>query len=168
LLQLVRAPVVVQEAARVGVTVDVQGDGDQGAHQAQRQLKLFEAIEFCRLHAALEAASASRRKKPIAIEGDRSSSAEQASEADVKTREAIERALKERWGFREVKRYVDKAVAALDPRRPKRVGRPKAPLRWNKKWLQVDMTRLDALDASQKAMLRKLIDQILAGLGSAQ
>src|SRR5215813_9060492 len=160
LLQLLRAPLVVQEAVRVGVMVDAKGDGDQGAHQAQRQLKLFEAIEFCRFHAALDAASPSRRKKPIAIEGDGSSSAEQAPEADRKTREAIDRALKEQWGFREVKRYVDKAVAALDPRRPKRVGRPKAPMRWNKKWLQVDVTRLDALDASQKALLHKVIDQI--------
>jgi ParB/RepB/Spo0J family partition protein len=163
LLQLLRAPVVVQEAARVGVTVDVQGDGDQGTHQVQRRLKLLEAIEFCRLHETLEA-RASGSKKRKAIESDGPSSAEQASEADQKTREAIERALKEQWGFREVKRYVDKAVAALDPKRPKKVGRPKAPLRWNKKWLQVDMTRLDALDASEKALLRKLIDQILPSL----
>jgi len=164
LLQLLKAPVVVQEAVRVGVTVDVQGDGDQGAHQEPRQLKLFEAIEFCRLHAALQAAGASRRKKPIAIQGDESSSSEQPSEADRKTREAIERALKEDWSLREVNRYVDKALAALDPTRPKKVGRPKAPLKWNKKWLQVDMTRLDALNASQKALLRKLIDQIVARL----
>jgi ParB/RepB/Spo0J family partition protein len=163
LLQLLKAPVVVQEAVRVGVTVDVQGDGDQGAHQEKRQLKLFEAIEFCRLHAALEAAGASRRKKPIATQGDESSS-EQPSEADLKTREAIERALKEEWSLREVNRYIDKALAALDPTRPKKVGRPKAPLKWNKKWLQVDMTRLDALNASQKALLRKLIDQIVARL----
>jgi len=164
LLQLLKAPVVVQEAVRVGVTVDTKGDGDEGAHQTQRQLKLFEAIEFSRLHAALDTARASRSKKPVAIEGDGSSQAEQASEADRKTREAIERALKEEWSLREVKRYVDKALAALDPTRPKKVGRPKAPLKWNKKWLQVDMTRLDALNASQKAQLRKLIDEILARL----
>jgi ParB-like chromosome segregation protein Spo0J len=163
LLQLLRAPVVVQEAARVGVTVDVQGDGDYCAHQEQHQLKLLEAIEFSRLHGALKA-TVSGSKKHKAVEGDGPSSAEQGSEADRKTREAIERALKEQWGFREVKRYVDKAVAALHPNRPKKVGRPKAPLRWNKKWLQVDMTRLDALNASQKALLRKLIDQILPSL----
>src|SRR5262249_293601 len=166
LLQLLGAPMVVQEAARVGVTVDVQGDGDQGGHQEQRQLKLLEAIEFSRLHAARKA-TASGRKKDKGGEGDGSSSAEQASEADRKTREAIERAVKEDWSLREVKRYVDKALAALDPTRPKKVGRPKAPLKWNKKWLQVDMTRLDALDASQKAQLRKVIEQILARLRSA-
>jgi len=163
LLQLLKAPVVVQEAVRVGVMVDAKGDGDQGAHQAQRQLKLLEAIEFSRLHAALEA-KASGSKKRIATEGDGASSAEQESEADGKTREAIERSLKEDWSLREVKRYVDKALAALDPTRPKKVGRPKAPLKWNKKWLQVDVTRLDALNASQKAQLRKVIDQILARL----
>ncbi len=35
---------------------------------------------------------------------------EQESEADRKTHEAIERALKENWGFREVKQHVDKAT----------------------------------------------------------
>ncbi len=160
-LQLGKAPGVVQEAVRVGMAVDVEGEGDEGAHQAQRRLDLLAALEFSRLHAALEepssdATKASGSEKPVA-DGD-------GSEADRKTHEAIERALKENWGFREVKRYVDKAIGTLYPQRPKKMGRPKVPFKWNKWRLQVDVERLDALDASQKAELRNVIEQILARL----
>jgi ParB/RepB/Spo0J family partition protein len=176
-LQLVKAPAVVQEAVRVGMTVDVDADGDEGAHQAQRQLELLSALQFSRLHAALsrkeatgkreddgDAEKASGSEKPLATEGDGPSPEEEESVADRKTREAIARALKEKWGWREVKRYVDKAIGPLDPTRPKKVGRPGAPFKWNQRRLQVDVERLDALDASQKAELRKVIEQILTRL----
>jgi len=185
-LQLLNAPVVVQEAARVGVTVQVEADGDEGAHQVTRKLDLMAAIEFSRLHAALsrkagtgkreedgtkleepssDAATASGSETPVAIEGDESSPPEEEeSVADRKTREVIERSLKEKWGLREVKRYVDRAIAALDPTRPKKGGRPRAPFKWNKRRLQVDVERLDALDASQKAELRKVVELILTKL----
>ncbi len=167
-LQLCKAPGVVQEAVRVGMTVDVEGEGDEGAHQAQRRLELLAALEFSRLHAALEKPSSDAKKasgsdKPVA-DGDVSSAEEQESEADRKTHQAIERALKENWGLREVKRYVDKAIGTLDPQRPKKMGRPRVPFKWNKRRLQVDVERLDALDASQKAQLRNVIEQILARL----
>jgi len=185
-LQLLKAPAVVQEAARVGVTVEVDADGDEGAHQVTRKLELMAAIEFSRLHAAFsrkegtgkgeedgtqleepssDAVKFSGSETPVAVQGDGSSSPEEEeSVADRKTREAIERALKENWGFREVKRYVDQAIGAPDPTRPKKVGRPGAPFKWNKRRLQVDVELLDALDASQKAELRKVIEQILTRL----
>ena len=84
------------------------------------------------------------------------------SEADRKTGQAIERALKEDWGLREAKRYVDKAIAELEGR--KKMGRPRAPFKLRKGWLQLNVKRLEELDASQKAELRQVIEQVLAKL----
>jgi len=174
-LQLLNAPVVVQEAARVGVTLEVEAAGNEGAHQVTRKLELMAAIEFSRLHAAFSrkesrgnreedgtqleppsssAVKASDSEKPVAIEGDGCSPEGAQSVADRKTREAIERALKEKWGFREVKRYVDKAIAALNGPSPRKVGRRRAAFRWQEQRPQVDVARPDALEPSQKAELR--------------
>ena len=92
-----------------------------------------------------------------------SSSGNEESAADRKTRQAIERALCENWGLREVKRYVDKAIAALEAPTAK-MGRPRVPFKWSKRRLQVDVDQLDALDASQKQQLRTVIQEILTRL----
>ncbi len=60
--------------------------------------------------------------------------------------------------------YCRPAIAELEGR--KKVGRPQAPFKWNKNKgrLQVEVRRLDELNASQKAELRTLIEQILTRL----
>jgi len=161
-LQLGSAPGVVQEAAD-GIMVDAAGDGEEGgaegSHQERRKLELTPALEFVRLHAALSAKGSGR-----AGEAADPSSDEGEPYADRQTRKAIERALTEEWGLREVKRYVDKAVAALDGSAPKKVGRPSVPFKWKNERLQVDAKRLDALSDSQRAELRKVIEDILKRL----
>ena len=62
-----------------------------------------------------------------------------------------------------MKRYVDKAIAALEARTA-RMGRPRVPFRWSKRRLQVDVDQLDALDATQKQQLRTVIQEILTRL----
>ena len=162
LLQLDKAPGVVQEAAD-GIMVDVAGDGEgdgaEGSHQELRKLELMPALEFVRLHTALSA----KRSEPAGEAADPSGK-ETETYADRQTRKAIERALKEQWGFREVKRYVDKAVAALNGSAPKKAGRPSAPFKWKNQCLRIDVKRLDALSGSQKAELRKVMEEILQSL----
>ena len=174
-LQLGNAPAVVQEAAWEGVRVDAEGD--EGAHEEQRKLDLYVALEFSRLHAALSNKKAAKQKQrngePSTDAGEepsgddhRESSASEGkeSDADRATRNAIQRALTEGWSYREVKRYVDKAIEALNGPSSRKVGRPRAPFKLQKQRLQVDLARLDALDASQKAELRKVIEDILRKL----
>ena len=62
-----------------------------------------------------------------------------------------------------MKRYVDKAIAALHPPAPKK-GRPRVPLRWSNRRLQVDVDQVGALDASQKELLRTVMQEIQARL----
>ncbi len=81
-----------------------------------------------------------------------------------KTHEAIERAQGKRGLPRSeaVCRQGDRDTGPAAAE--KKMGRPRVPFKWNKRRLQVDVERLDALDASQKAELRKVIEQILARL----
>ncbi len=130
---------------------DDDGETGDGARQEQRKLELSSALEFSRLHAAL------CKKGAADVSADESAEAY----ADRQTREAIERALTEGWSSREVKRYVDKAIGA--PKK-KGGGRPRQPFKWKKQRLEVDVNRLDALDAAQKADLRKVIEDILRRL----
>jgi ParB-like chromosome segregation protein Spo0J len=156
-LQLDKSSAVVQEAARRRIIVRVEekdeddGETGEGAREEQRKLDLLPALEFSRLHAALSKRQAA----------DDSADESDQADADQLTREAIERALTEGWSFREVKRYVDKAIGA-----PKRNGggRPRLPFKWKKQRLEVDVSQLDALDAAQKAELRKVIEDILRRL----
>jgi len=175
-LQLGKAAAVVKQAAWEGIMVDAEGDGDEGEPQERRKLDLLAALEFSRLHTALCKKGAGRIEdgdEPTADGGEKPSgdSSESSpiqgeeSAADRQTRKAIERALSEGWSFREVKRYVDKSIAALHPTGPKNAGgRPRVPFKWQKRRLQVDVDRLDALDASQKAELRQVIEDILRRL----
>ena len=156
-LQLNRAPAVVQQAAAEGMMIEVEeqddddGETGDGARQEQRKLDLMAALEFSRLHAAL------CKKGAADVSADESAEAY----ADRQTREAIKRALTEGWSFREVKRYVDKAIGA--PTRKAR-GRPRPPFKWKKQRLEVDVSQLDTLDAEQKAELRKVMEDILRRL----
>ncbi len=160
-LQLGKAAAVVQEAALEGMMVDVEadgeGDGGEGTRQERRKLDLLAALEFSRLHAALSTEGSGGERKAA----DPSSAASEEPYADRETRKAIERALTESWGYREVKRYVDKSIAASDAPAAKKVGRPRVPFKWQKQHLHVDVSRLDSLDASQKAELRQVIEDIL-------
>jgi len=178
--QLGKAAAVVQQAAWEGIMVSAQGDGDEEAPQERRKLDLLAALEFSRLHTALSTKGAGRsedcreRQEPTADGGEKPSGdsrhessplEEKESAADRQTRRAIERALGEGWSLREVKRYVDKSIGALHPTGPKNTGgRPRVPFKWQKRRLQVDVDRLDALDASQKAELRQVIEDILRRL----
>ncbi len=163
-LQLGKAAPVVQEAADEGMMVDVEGDGkedgDEGQHQERRKLDLLAALEFGRLHAALSTRGSGGERRAA----DPSSGESDEPYADRETRQAIERALTERWGYREVKRYVDKAIAALDTSAAKKVGRPRVAFKWRNQRLQIDANRLDALDSSQRAELRRVIEDILRRL----
>ena len=161
-LRLCSAPEVVQEAVRVGMTVKVEADGDEAAHETQRQLELLPGLEFSRLYAALSNKQRTGKGERRKTQPQHSSTAEPAQEAEEKIRQAIERALNENWGFREVKRYVDHAIAKLEGR--KKMGRPRAPFKWAKGWLQVNVEQVAALDASQKAQLRNVLEQILTKL----
>src|SRR5262249_29952600 len=96
--------------------------------------------------------------------GESSASEGKESAADRATRRAIQRALTEGWSYREGKRYVDKAIEALDGRSRRKGGRPGATFKLQKQRLQVDLARLDTLDASQKAELRKVLEDILRKL----
>jgi ParB-like chromosome segregation protein Spo0J len=178
-LQLGKASAVVQDAAWEGVRVNIEGQ-DEGTYEERRKLDLFVALEFSRLHAALSNKKAAKQKRENGERGepstdggettsgddhDESSASEgKESAADQATRKAIERALTEGWSYREVKRHVDKAIEALNGPKPRKVGRPRVAFKWRKQRLQVDVARLDSLDASQKAELRKVIEEILRKL----
>src|SRR5262249_44772587 len=139
----------------------------EGAHQEQRKLDLFAALEFSRLQAAMSNKKTAKQKQENRERDEPSTDAEEKpsdddhgesstlegkeSAADRATRKAIERALTEGWGYREVKRYVDKAIAALNGPSPRKVGRRRAAFRWQEQRPQVDVARPDALEPSQKA-----------------
>src|SRR5262249_49001783 len=179
-LQLGKAAAVVQQAAWEGIMVNAQADGDEEAPQERRKLDLLTGLEVSRLHTAPSKKGGGRneeggeRDEPTADRGEKPSVdsrrkssplEEKESAADRQTRKAIGRALSEGWSYREVKRYVDKSIAALNPTGPKNAGgRPRVPFKWQKRRLQVDVDRLDALDASQKAELRQVIEDILPRL----
>src|SRR5262249_56573589 len=132
-----KAPLFIQAVWRDGMTVQVEG-GDGSVHEEDRKLDFLAALEFDRLHAALSKKGAagsglSRRDgdevSPADGAGvssddgagdegpsdtDESPPGDEQSAADRKVRQGIERALVENWGLREVTRYVDKAISALD------------------------------------------------------
>jgi len=179
-LQLGKAPLFIQAAWRDGMTVQVEG-ADGSVHEEDRKLDLLVALEFDRLHAALSKKEGAGGRNADGVEDSLADDEDQSSHdadevsangssaedketaADRKTRQGIERALIEDWGFREVKRYVDKAISALDGPAAKR-GKPRVPFKWSKRRLQVDVDQVGALDASQKKQLRAVIQEILTKL----
>jgi len=189
-LQLGKAPLFIQAAWRDGMTVQVEG-ADGSVHEEDRKLDLLVALEFDRLHAALSKRERARERNADEAAMDGSSlgdgapgadeepstehegessddsngheSGEGETAADRKTRQAVERALLEDWGLREARRYVDKAIAALEAPAAKK-GRPRVPFKWSKRRLQVNVDQLESLDASQEQQLRTVIEEILKKL----
>src|SRR5215472_17441714 len=70
--------------------------------------------------AASTSALSAKRSGPAGKAADPSGN-ESEPYTDLPTRKAIERALTETWNLREVNRYVDKAIAALEPSAAKKV-----------------------------------------------
>ena len=62
-----------------------------------------------------------------------------------------------------MKRYVDKAIAALHPTARKK-GRPRVPFKWSNRRLQVDVDHVGALEPSDKQLLRTVMREIEARL----
>jgi len=152
LLELADAPDVVQQGIRDGIAPSSAGKDNESFDtdgQQKQTLDLMTAIEFTRLHNALS-------KK--GSEGKSS-----ASSADERTRQGIEHALKQGWGLREVRHYVDKAISGLGAHRattnPR--GRPTEPFKKTDRQLVIYFGRLKAMSAAQRQSLRKVLKEIL-------
>jgi len=118
LLRLAAAPEVVKNGSP---------DDDSGPEQT-RTLDLFSALEFIQLYQAIlkKGDNAQNRKKM----------------AEARTGPAIARALKEDWGHRDVKQFVDKAISQPDKPTPKKGGRPAEPFKNTERDLNVHKDRL--------------------------
>jgi len=158
LLQLAASPEVVQKGVQGGLQA-LEGDdqkkknGRPAANGAEEPhtLDLISALEFTRLHEALS------KKVPMSKGGK--------SPADTQTGAAIARALKEDWGVRDVKLYVNKAISELKaPVAKKGRGRPVMPFKKTEQQLVVYYGRLDALTAFQRQALRKALEDLLRKL----
>jgi len=156
LLHLAASPAVVQKGVSDGIKVPLGPDhkngdgGDQGAEET-RTLDLMSALQFTRLHEALS-------KKGANTKGGKSA-------ADSQTGKAIERALKENWGFRDAELYVNKVIAGLSAPGPKKGrGRPMDPFKKSPHQLVVFYDRLGALTAIQRQSLRKALEELLRKL----
>jgi ParB family chromosome partitioning protein len=156
LLQLADSPEVVQQGVREGITVPAGGakgkrSSDDGAKGQHRTLDLLAALQFTRLHEAL-AKTGGKGK-------------DGASSDDKRTRAAIEHALKEGWGFRDVKRYVDKLISDSSARGSNKVrAHPTAPFKKTSQQLVIYFGRLEMLTAPQKKSLRKTLEEIIRKL----
>jgi ParB family chromosome partitioning protein len=154
LLELADSPEVVQQGVRDGIATAGTGKDKQAPDDGeQRQtLDLVAALEFTRLYNALP------KKTGKGKNG--------ASSADERTRQAIQLALKEGWGLRDVRSYVDKAIAGLGAHRAttKPRGRPSEPFKKTDKQLVIYFARLKGLSASQRQSLRKVLKDILRQL----
>jgi|GEM_PF-910891 len=160
LLQLAASPEVVQKGVQGGLQA-LEGDdqkkekknghpADDGAEEP-RTLDLMSALEFTRLHEALS------KKGPKSKNGK--------SPADAQTGAAIARALKENWGYRDVKLYVNKAISEVKaPVVKKGRGRPPEPFKNTEQQLVVYKGRLNALTALQRQALRKALQELLQKL----
>ncbi len=161
LLQLAAAPEVVQKGIRDGLKIQAGADQKNGepsdgsgddSDEHPRTLDLLSALQFTRLHEA------------VSKKGKRTKDGK--STADVQTGAAIARALKENWGFRDVRMYVNKAIAELTaPASKKKArGRPPEPFKNTAQQLVVYKDRLTALTALQRQALRKALEELLRKL----
>src|SRR5215472_15590237 len=125
-------------------------DDDSDSEQT-RTLDLLSALEFNRLY------------QTFLKKGDNAKNGKKM--ADARTGAAITRALKEDWGYRDVKQYVDKAIAQQDAPAPKnKGGRPAEPFKNTDRQLVIYKTRLGALTAVQRESLRKALEELLQKL----
>ena len=154
LLRLADSPEVVQKAVQDGIKVPAEpepknGSPDDDSNTEQtRKLDLFTALEFDRLYQA------------IVKKGDNAKNGKKT--ADAKTGAAITRALKEDWGYRDVKQFVDKAIGQQDAPAPKnKGGRPGVPFKDTDHQLVVYKNRLGTLTAVQRESLRKALEELL-------
>jgi len=84
------------------------------------------------------------------------------SPADTQTGAAIARALKENWGYRDVKLYVNKAISNVKaPMTKKGRGRPVLPFKNTAQQLVVYYGRLKSLTALERQSLRKALQELL-------
>ena len=157
LLRLADSPEVVQKAVQDGIKVPDEpqpknGSPDNDSNLEQkRALDLLSALEFTRLYEAF-------LKK-----GDNAKNGKKM--ADARTGAVIARALKEDWGLRDVKQYVDKAIAQQDAPAPKnKGGRPAQPFKDTDQQLVIYKKRLGALTADQRQSLRKALEGLLQEL----
>jgi len=157
LLRLADSPEVVQKAVQDGIKVPDEpepknGNPDDDSDSEQtRTLDLLSALEFNRLY------------QTFLKKGDNAKNGKKM--ADARTGAAITRALKEDWGYRDVKQYVDKAIAQQDAPAPKnKGGRPAEPFKNTDRQLVIYKTRLGALTAVQRESLRKALEELLQKL----
>jgi ParB/RepB/Spo0J family partition protein len=154
LLELADSPEVVQQAVRDGISTASTGKDKRSPDDGEQKqtLDLVAALEFTRLHNALS------KKKSDGKSG--------ASSADERTRQAIAHALKEGWGLREIRHYVDKAISGLGAHRattnPR--GRPTEPFKKTDRQLVIYFARLKAMSTAQRQSLRKVLKEILRQL----
>jgi ParB/RepB/Spo0J family partition protein len=156
LLELADSPEVVKQGVQDGLAIPGNGkdkgasDGDAG--EQKQTLDLVAALEFTRLHNALSKKGGEGKSGALS--------------ADERTRQGIQHALKEGWGAREVRRYVDKIIAGLAAHREtnKARGRPAEPFKKTDRRLVIYFGRLKALSAAQRQSLRKVLKDILRQL----
>jgi hypothetical protein len=151
LLRLAEAPETVQAAVGEGILIPTaEPDDDRPENERKteqrRTLDLLGALEFARLHAFLF-------KK---CEGQ-----ERAQQgADTQTREAIQRALKDDWGLRQIQHFVEKATAGESPEQAPRGRPPRQPFKKSRNQLVIYPDRLAKLSQAQKSALRALLEPI--------
>src|SRR5215471_3131201 len=157
LLRLADSAEVVQKAVQDGIDVPAEpepknGNSDDDSESEQkRTLDLLSALEFNRLYQA------------ISKKGDNAKNGKKM--ADARTGAAIARALKENWGYRDVKQYVDKAIAQQDAPAPKnKGGRPAEPFKNTDRQLVIYKKRLGAMTTDQRQSLRKALEEMLQAL----
>jgi len=157
LLRLADSAEVVQKAVQDGIKVPDEPEpksgspDDDSSSEQTRTLDLLSALEFNRLYQA------------ILKKGDNAKNGKKM--ADARTGAAIARALKEDWGYRDVKQYVDKAIAQQDAPAPKnKGGRPTQPFKNTDQQLVIYKKRLGALTADQRQSLRKALEDLLQEL----
>jgi len=155
LLELADSPEVVQQAVRDGISTtstskDKKSPDDDG--EQKQTLDLVAALEFTRLHNALSKKKADSKSA--------------ASSADERTRQGIAHALKEGWGLREVRHYVDKIISGLGAHAAtgKPTGRPTEPFKKTDRQLVIYFGRLKAMSTAQRQSLRKVLKEILRQL----
>jgi len=157
LLRLADSPEVVQKAVQDGIEVPDEPEpkngspDDNSGSEQTRTLDLLSALQFTRLYEA------------ISKKGDNAKNGKKM--ADARTGAAIARALKEDWGFRDVKQFVDKAIAQQDAPAPKnKRGGPAEPFKNTDSQLVIYKKRLGTMTPDRRESLRKALEEMLQEL----
>ncbi len=167
LLRLNEAPEVVKAAVRSGllVSVQVEPEGEGGTEprvrrEHLRRLDLMEALEFSQLHEHyLRKLSASRR--PAVAE----------AQSDERTRGAIERALKEGWGFRRIQEHIEALVSGREGSASEDSAKQRAqpsPFRANSSELVIRRKSLGSATAAELEALGQLLREVMSEVEAAR